>query len=111
MSKPIVLPADVFDTFELSCQAYGGIGAYRAYVDSDWTVPLCLRGHAHFAAGGDDNISRKLAEPFQEAAHKGVADDNDKTIEAMIGVRSASAHRRVSWAAYCQQRNIVRAAP
>lgn len=51
MDSQRVLPADVYDTLELSVLAFKGISApsaYRGYPAGD--CPNCLYGHAEFAS-------------------------------------------------------------
>lgn len=106
MKEQIVLPADVFDTYELSCEAYGGIGADHQF-DGEGR-PLCVWGHAVAAV---DFIESPLAllNPFADA--DGIwTTGNDVAIRELIGEIAANRGDRVSWADYCAHRGIVRGA-
>lgn len=113
-AKPIVLPPAVFDTFELSCEAFGGIGAdvYYDSFDGATRVPLCLVGHAMWATDSDSD-SLGVAEPHamlaQFPGNLGVKiSDNDQAVYAVRARLGYPPGRRISWKAYCKQRNIVR---
>lgn len=98
--RSVVLPPDVFDTFELSCEAYGGIGGYVARNSEG--VPLCLVGHAWDA----DPESSYCNSPLLVGLGGGF--NNDRVLEAALGREVLLAGARVSWKRYCQLRNIQR---
>lgn len=95
MTAPRVLPADVYDTLELSALAYGGIGG------RDWTDrhdrPLCVMGHAIEAAPD----FRSEYTPFYKALVR--ANIHLATNDAAVPSR-----RRVSFREWCRRLNVVR---
>lgn len=90
-----VLPADVYDAFELSAFAHGGIGGGKAF---DYLGhPVCILGHRDHICGslpGRNAVDRAL-----ESAGLGI-DLNDE--------HTPLDGSRISWAEYCRRLNIVR---
>jgi hypothetical protein len=101
--KPRVLPADVYDTLELSALAYGGIGGgmYFEYGAADFRPkgPLCAIGHIAFAMPGEppDNTwdAVDLLWPIDST-------DNDRAV--------GKSGNRISFAEWCRRLNVVRGA-
>ena len=100
MPKRIVLEPDVFDVFELSAEAYGGIGAGSCW---DWhnnQIPLCIMGHR---------------EEFRDEFVVGNlwlcnTSKNDKAVTKYNRNHNRPSDARLTWAEYCEARNIVRGA-
>lgn len=103
---PIVVDPDVYDTLELSALAFGGIG--RVYYCENGhqfghepdAVPRCIVGHGRVA--GIPSVNHGLPGTLFSS------EDNDTAVARInqrLGKRSSS---RVSWRAYCAERNIIR---
>jgi len=104
-AKPRVLPADVYDTLELSALAFGGIGR-GSYFDEDENseppvTPCCIHGHGMVA--GRLNPPR----PWEESQV------NDALWTADIGVNTNDSifqpdETRISFEEWCKRLNVVR---
>lgn len=99
-----VLPAEVYDTLELSAIAFGGIGAGECFVNDE---PYCLAGHFLFAAD-----TESLAPNPMRAALLGprecYADFNDPAVQRINRRRGAPLNARVSFAEWCAELHVVR---
>lgn len=129
MNKPqIVLEDDVYYALMFSCLAFGGIGAGNNFDFPDGNTPgapLCLNGHRWSVA---DDIVRTDGLGVYEAVHAvsgdGVASYSDPAVVAINkrknkrlaakGVQLNVSHhgehslmRRVTWAEFCKELNIV----
>lgn len=115
--KPIVLPPAVFDAFELSCLVFGGIGSDK-YFDGacgDYAgatgSPVCLVGHAMWASNScdiDNDVERNpMLSRFPGNLGARIC-DNDHAVSVVRERLGKAPYARVSWKAYCKQRNIVR---
>lgn len=92
-----VLPKDVFDTLELTCLVFHGIGPASYYFGD---APLCYVGHLA-AAQAIPSVS--VREPF------GITEtDNDEAVYAINRRKKVNRNLRVSWEEYCRELNIVR---
>ena len=99
MKKPIVLPADVYDTLELSALAYGGIGK-GYWFDAEYTAPLCILGHASWVDGYDGRtVFAALRQSFRAAGFRFVGEANDSVVPE---------GGRIQFATWCQRLNVVR---
>lgn len=95
-----VLPADVYDTLELSALAYDGIGAGRFCRDN---TPCCVFGHAYRAvAVGLDVITDAL-----RSAGIGI-NNNDEAVERINKRKNKPFDTRVSFAEWCAELGVVR---
>ena len=94
----IALPADVWDTLELSALVYGGIGAG---VSSDASGPVCAIGHA--VIGGI---------PLDEVFHLPLMDSgaNDSAVVRVNERRKRPRNSRVAWDLFATERGWVRGA-
>ena len=122
MNKPqIVLPADVYDTLELSAHVYGGIGAGRFYEykesmfgNSDPIAPMCLVGHIEDVANDDfDNAGNDAVKEIAQIIERELGSTvltvfNDRAVETINKRKNAPDDARVSWEEYCTELNIVR---
>jgi hypothetical protein len=95
--KARTLPADVYDTLELSALAYGGIGHGQLYTEfgNRESGPCCALGHAYLADVGRDMENALLAAKIDGAK-------NDAAFRADEG--------RISFAEWCRRLNVVRGA-
>lgn len=100
----IVLPADVYDTLELSALAYGGVGGGWHFDSREQPpTPLCAYGHAAFAdALPRNDVTRALGDagigPF----------GNDDAVARINERRGKFCYARVSFEEWCQALNVVR---
>lgn len=100
-----VLPADVYDTLELSAFAFGGVGCGWSTDEGD--DPLCIIGHARHVDPGyeycdeDNEFSVAL---MKAGVNMGSNDDT------LLHAGVARYKERVSWERYCELMNIERAA-
>jgi hypothetical protein len=106
-----VLPADVYDTLELSALAYGGIGGGRFHDKRG--APYCVRGHAAAAASSSDKDWYPRGGPVNEAltdAGLGLA-PNDRAVHSLNARRDGAwLNRRVRFEDWCKELNVVRGA-
>lgn len=107
--QQIVLPADVYDTLELSALAEGGIGYGRF---STATVggaeqPCCIIGHAKACDYESQRTEWGTIWQALLRAEIGVS-FNDRLISDAIGSVAANQGVRLSWDAYVKLGNIVR---
>lgn len=106
MSEQRVLPADVYDTLELSALVYGGIGGAEMFERDDSTVPICLMGHA----GAAQNTCWAYDSPMWQAIHKagvGVT-ANDYAVRTINTRRGRPPYARVPFKAWTKELRIVR---
>lgn len=110
MSKQRVLPADIYDTLELSVLAFGGIGRSnwwdRGLVspDDDEAIPCCLHGHAQ--ASGIVPEGTYVAASLQ--AIEVDIYDNDLAVTRINDRKKVDRDERVSWSDFTRELNIVR---
>ena len=91
------MPADIYDTLELSALRYGGIG--RLHVRDVRRWPCCLIGHR-----GNSGIPWSAdADELYPTVY-----ENDGAVYRINVVRGSPRNARVSWAAYCAELNIQR---
>lgn len=118
MSKRI-LPADVYDTLELSAFAYDGIGAYAAstgpVADAEGNGnPLCVHGHAAFVCDvAPSSAYASRGTPVGNALRAvGIyANTNDVALGDIIHrIEPSGASRRVTFAAWCKALEVERGA-
>lgn len=107
-----VLPADVYDTLELSALAYGGIGAQRFY-DQDYPVgePYCAFGHAYFASGSTDSpymTDNKITAALVKAGI--YVADNDKAVRRYNTQLGRHPNARIPFDDWCRILNVRRGA-
>jgi hypothetical protein len=100
MSTPIVLPADVYDTLELSALAFGGIGCGQWFDPAiglkDYT-PVCPIGHLVAARA----IPREYGlTPWSAFGLNTLKNDS---LELPPG-------ERIAFAEWCRRLNVVRGA-
>lgn len=100
MKTTRVLPADVFDTLELSALAYGGIGAGAFFI---YDGPCCIHGHAYEAEGNGD-VGISLALRFA-GIHPAV---NDCAVNRINERKHKKCESRVSFAEWCEELGVVR---
>lgn len=114
MKKIRTIPADVYDTLELSAYAHGGIGAGSAYereknewgnMDFNMDRPLCMLGHLNFVSGPDTPF-HKLLRPFFSNDITSV--QNDNAVYAINERLNRPVYSRVSFEEWCAELNIVR---
>jgi hypothetical protein len=98
MTKPIVLPADVYDTLHFSALAYGGIGGGRAFDDDEDGTPRCLYGHLYAAADGGDGYATMVDQC------------DDLGLTSTTSDRACPPRGRISFAGWCKRLNVVRGA-
>jgi hypothetical protein len=114
MSKPIVLPADVYDTLHFSALAFGGIGG--GSLEDHATMPpepRCFIGHLEAAGVPVDRPKLYGQHPIYGIT----ADDSDNAVvevnRTLGNVRTYG--RRSYWARipfeeWCRRLNVVRGA-
>lgn len=93
------LPADVYDTLELSSLAYGGIGAGNNQVGG---TPYCVYGHARFADGwmGDVEIALRCTGLTLFTNDNAVSDFNTR--------HGLDAMSRIGFADWCDELGVER---
>jgi hypothetical protein len=104
--KPRILPADVYDTLELSALAYGGIGAGHYFDYGDLTrpkAPRCAFGHAYLATTTSGRAFDWAENQLTDALT--MADISPQDNDAAVG-----AAERIPFAEWCRRLNVVRGA-
>ena len=101
MSNKRVLPADVWDTLELSALAFEGIGAGHMF-DAD--IPLCVVGHACYA----DSPSGAVEDALWAADIWGPS--NDFAVRTINRRRGTYSEARVPFEDWAKELNVVRGA-
>lgn len=102
-----VLPADVYDTLELSALAYGGIGAGRAFDCPDGD-PVCISGHIYFAAA-DLNDEEEMRNALL-LGHEAPIDVNDPAVRRINRRRGAPLNARVPFDLWRAELGVERGA-
>lgn len=113
-----VLPADVYDTLELSALAFGGIGAGDfwdgvAIDDAKNRAPCCVFGHAAFSEDPPTGIYHTYFPPSTEVSiamdESGLTvDTNDAAVQAINGRKAALWDARVSFDEWCRELGVTR---
>lgn len=105
--KPVrVLPADVYDTLELSALVWGGIGA-DAYHD-DRGCPLCVYGHAYSAVGpGETSTPASVLSAFTNSRPISTG-NNDHAVHAINRRKGTHLRARVTFEEWCAELNVIR---
>jgi hypothetical protein len=110
-----IIPADVYDTLELSAHAHGGIGLDQMYL-KDRKTPCCLLGHIEEAAGKSDagfdySAQNEMMDAIRDAQGSSSISGENDTAVAQINQRLGRARTaRVSFAQYVAARGWVRGA-
>jgi hypothetical protein len=95
-----ILPADVYDTLDLTAFVYGGIGA-KAY--SRAFQPSCALMQCMEAEGG------MFGEMWKSLNNVGVfGDHNDAAVRAINRRKGRSRNARVTFTEWCEELGIVR---
>jgi hypothetical protein len=106
--SPVVLDPDIYDALELSCEAFGGIGAHSV---SDLTRKdqLCIVGHLNFGHQGNpycwSDLTDTVAQSF--GSWNEMVRRNNDTVERMTGEHGLT-FTRVSWQDFAREANIIR---
>jgi hypothetical protein len=95
-----VLPADVYDTLELSAYAFGGIGGMWPTENGR---PHCAVGHAHFTEWGCGEVCNAL-----KTALEYVANVNDSAVARINARKGADPAARVTFREWCDELGVVR---
>lgn len=108
--KPRVLPADIYDTLELSALAYGGIGAERLAVGRA-NRPFCAMGHLWAASTADFSWDGgPLPIPVLAAWDAGIGGAvNDNAVRRINERKKRPKCSRVSFAEWCAELRVERA--
>ncbi len=94
---PRMLPADVYDTLEMSAMAYEGIGRSVYWTGlGNAKRPCCVYGHAGWAEPRGSTIIFALSQAG---------------ITLMGSDRAMGIGRRISFATWCRRLNVVRGGP
>lgn len=105
--KPVrVLPADVYDTLELSAYAYGGVGGFWMW---DYRyAPCCILGHAVFAVPPmKENPVVGALDRLHFSANLIAANDRAvRSVNTRKGRKRPNA--RVPFADWCAELGVVR---
>lgn len=105
--KAIILPADVFDTYEFLCEVFGGVGGGWYWAGPQ--EPLCVSGFRYFLANENSFGQESWGRPYDLLEYGISSTENDEAVEAINRRKgSPNIHARVSWAEYCEELNIVR---
>lgn len=114
MKKPtITIPADIYDTLELSALAFGGIGAGTfTSLDDAGLVPFCALGHLGSGTSiGYEHDYRAarvaLREAFGEAGYT-VTMANDAAVREINLRKGNPTAVRVTFEEWCEELNVVR---
>lgn len=117
-----VLPADVYDTLELTALAFGGIGLWRdfdylpdgavlGYLPDGAVLPLgcpvCVHGLAQFAEGSAVTVSAALMDAGIRRS------DNDNAVVKIVrrrdvGLSELSGDERVTFKQWAKELGVVR---
>ncbi len=131
MLKPnpvaLVLPADIYDTLELSALAFGGIGGGKwlvseyvgdnraSFADNLFeTVPCCLEGHCDYATLAEYNGGSELNAEIEQLLYENDGGPispivfNDTLVERINRARGKPDTARVTFKSYVKYGNIVR---
>lgn len=105
----ITLPPDVYDTYELSALANGGVAAGH-YADGK-DRPACIFGHYYMLTGGvcgvgPDDSAKAALFPNDYGLYVTVNDNIVKAVNMRKGRKNRNA--RITWAEYCAEGNIHR---
>jgi hypothetical protein len=108
MTDTVVLPADVYDALELSCEVFGGIGAHALW-DDDF-APFCIAGQAMWLDCGGYH-SGPILRVIEDACGGwgAMVNRNNDTIRQLThtDLRRYTG-KRVSWQKFAKAAHIVR---
>lgn len=110
MQTSRVLPADIYDTLELSAEAYGGIGRgeyFETLLSSADPAPVCIVGHAVISG-----IERRVGDAQRVLLDAYGIDilANDRAVERINRRRRLGEFERVPFPDWCAELGVERGA-
>lgn len=106
-----VLPADVYDTLELSAHVFKGIGAPEVGEYDGGTIicPICIYGHAAFVTDAFGILRDPIARALDEVGIDG-SSDSDEAVYRINARKRRPSTSRVTFPEWCAELGVVRGA-